>query len=132
MTGMPMLDGHANGQSLAQMLSSAFASMANAQTFPMLTFLSAGVVNIFVPSGGGQWAVQAPIMIPAGVALGVDPSVVAMAIAWGDAWTNMIQPFWALPALAIAGLGAKDIMGYCVITLLFVGLVACGGFLFLT
>ena len=24
-----------------------------------------------------------------------------MAVAWGDAWTNMIQPFWALPALGI-------------------------------
>ncbi len=57
--------------------------------------------------------------------------MVSMAIAWGDAWTNMIQPFWALPALAIAGLGAKDIMGYCVLTLIFVGLVVCGVFYFL-
>ena len=55
-----------------------------------------------------------------------------MAIAWGDAWTNMIQPFWALPALAIAGFGAKDIMGYCVITLLFTGVVIRCGFFFLT
>lgn len=54
-----------------------------------------------------------------------------MAIAWGDAWTNMIQPFWALPALAIAGLGAKDIMGYCVITLSFTGVVISCGFFFL-
>ena len=63
---------------------------------------------------------------------GVDYSVTAMAIAWGDAWTNMIQPFWALPALGIAGLGARDIMGYCIITLIFVGLVVCGGFFLLT
>lgn len=132
MTGVPMLDGQVNGQSLAQMLSTSFASMASAETFPVLTFLSAGIVNIFVPSGGGQWAVQAPIMMPAGEALGVNPSIVAMAIAWGDAWTNMIQPFWALPALAIAGLGAKDIMGYCVITLIFVGIVVSLGLLFLT
>jgi short-chain fatty acids transporter len=52
-----------------------------------------------------------------------------MAIAWGDAWTNMIQPFWALPALGIAGLSARDIMGYCLITLFFVGIVVCGGFI---
>ncbi|RDU73136.1 TIGR00366 family protein [Helicobacter aurati] len=127
-----MMGVSSSGESFAGLLSSMFAKIATPETFPLLTFLSAGIVNIFVPSGGGQWAVQAPIMMPAGQALGVDPSVVAMAIAWGDAWTNMIQPFWALPALAIAGLGAKDIMGYCVVTLIFVGVVVCGGFYLLT
>jgi short-chain fatty acids transporter len=51
----------------------------------------------------------------------------AMAIAYGEAWTNMAQPFWALPALAIAGLGVRDIMGYCVTALLFSGVVFIGG-----
>lgn len=64
-------------------------------------------------------------MILVGLELGISPAVTSMAIAWGDAWTNMIQPFWALPALA-----AKDIMGYCVITLLFTGLVISLGFYF--
>lgn len=117
------------GASLAGTISQFFANISNQVTFPLFTFLSAGVVNIFVPSGGGQWAVQGPIMMPAGHDLGVDPSITGMAIAWGDAWTNMIQPFWALPALGIAGLSARDIMGYCIITLLFAGLVVCGGFL---
>lgn len=121
----------ADGISLAGAISEGFVSISNQTTFPLYTFLSAGVVNLFVPSGGGQWAVQAPIMMPAGAALGVDPSVTAMAISWGDAWTNMIQPFWALPALGIAGLGARDIMGYCVITLIVTAIVVCGGFLFL-
>jgi short-chain fatty acids transporter len=80
-------------------------------------------VNFFVPSGGGQWVVQAPIMMPAGAALGVDAAKTAMAIAWGDVCTNMIQPFWALPALAIAGLGAKDVMGYCIVALLGSGVI---------
>lgn len=127
-----MVGASPDGVSLAGSISNAFVSIANTDTFPILTFLSAGIVNIFVPSGGGQWAVQAPIMFPAAKELGVDYAVTAMAIAWGDAWTNMIQPFWALPALGIAGLGAKDIMGYCIITLIFVGLVVCGGFFFLT
>lgn len=70
-------------------------------------------------------------MIPVGLELGISPAVTSMAIAWGDTWTNMIQSFWALPALTIAGLGAKDIMGYCVIMLLFTGLVISLGFLFL-
>ena len=118
-----------NGISLAGFISNGFVSISNRVTFPLFTFLSAGIVNLFVPSGGGQWAVQGPIMMPAGHHLGVSPSLTGMAIAWGDAWTNMIQPFWALPALGIAGLSARDIMGYCLITLLFTGIVVCGGFL---
>ena len=65
----------------------------------------------------------------AGQAIGVSAAKSAMAIAWGDAWTNMIQPFWALPALGIAGLGAKDIMGYCLIVTIVSGLFICTGFL---
>lgn len=55
----------------------------------------------------------------AALELGVEPAKTTMAIAWGDAWTNMIQPFWALPLLAIAGLKARDIMGFCVIILFY-------------
>lgn len=117
------------GASFAGVISQWFVSISNETTFPLFTFLSAGVVNFFVPSGGGQWAVQAPIMMPAGAALGVDAAKTAMAIAWGDAWTNMIQPFWALPALAIAGLGAKDVMGYCIMALLGSGVIISLGFL---
>lgn len=93
--------------------------------------MSAGIVNFFVPSGGGQWAVQAPIMMPAGATLGVPAAKTAMAIAWGDAWTNMIQPFWALPALGIAGLGARDIMGFCVVNLIYSGVIISLGLMFL-
>ena len=117
------------GVSLAGVLSNFFVSISNDVTFPMLSFLAAGIVNFFVPSGGGQWAVQGPIMMPAGAAMGIENGRTAMAIAWGDQWTNMIQPFWALPALAVAKLEAKDIMGYLVIVLVFTGVVACLGFL---
>ena len=124
-----MMTGAVAGVSLAGVISTFFVSIATTTTFPLFTFLSAGIVNFFVPSGGGQWAVQGPIMMPAGLEIGVPAAKTAMAIAWGDAWTNMIQPFWALPALGIAGLSAKDIMGYCVITLLFSGVVIAAGFL---
>ena len=118
-----------DGVSLAGVISDFFVSISNPTTFPLFTFLSAGIVNFFVPSGGGQWAVQGPIVMPAAAKMGVDAGRAAMAIAWGDQWTNMIQPFWALPALGVAGLSAKDIMGFLVTVLLFTGLVACGGFL---
>ena len=124
-----MMTGAVAGVSLAGVISTFFVGIATTTTFPLFTFLSAGIVNFFVPSGGGQWAVQGPIMMPAGLEIGVPAAKTAMAIAWGDAWTNMIQPFWALPALGIAGLSAKDIMGYCVITFLFSGVIIGAGLL---
>ncbi|WP_163575152.1 short-chain fatty acid transporter [Halomonas faecis] len=112
---------------LAETLSGALISFATETTLPFWSFISAGIVNIFVPSGGGQWAVQAPVMLPAAEALGVDVPRIAMAVAWGDAWTNLLQPFWALPVLGIAGLKAKDIMGFCLIQLFITGAIIAVG-----
>lgn len=118
-----------SGISLGGVMAQACIEISNSVTYPLLTFLCAAVLNLFVPSGGGHWAVQAPVMFTAGASLGVDPGLTGMAIAWGDAWTNLIQPFWALPALAIARLDAKDIMGYCLIDLLITGVIICTGML---
>ena len=119
----------ASGICLGTVMADACIRISNPVTYPLLTFLCAAVLNLFVPSGGGHWAIQAPIMFSAGNDLGVDPGLTGIAIAWGDAWTNLIQPFWALPALAIARLNAKDIMGFCLVDLLISGLVICGGLL---
>ncbi|HUV37082.1 MAG TPA: TIGR00366 family protein [Patescibacteria group bacterium] len=108
---------------LAVTLSQIFVGISTGRTLPFFTYLSAGIVNFFVPSGGGQWAVQGPIMIPAAKALGVPYATTAMAIAWGDAWTNLVQPFWALPLLAVAGLRIRDIMGYTAVVMLYAGVI---------
>jgi len=108
---------------LITVLSDWFVSISTPQTFGVLALLSAGLVNFFVPSGGGQFAVQAPILLDAAARLGVDPAVPIMAVAYGDQWTNMIQPFWALPLLAIAGLKMRDILGYTTVTLVASGVV---------
>ena len=123
-----MVSQNAEGVSLAGTIASFFVNISNEVTFPVFTFLSAGIINFFVPSGGGQWAVQAPFAMPAANEIGLDYGCVAMAIAWGDQWTNMIQPFWFLPILGITGLPAKNIMGYLVVVTLYVGIVACLGF----
>jgi short-chain fatty acids transporter len=101
-----------------------FVNVSNASTLPFLTFISAGVVNFFVPSGGGQWAVQGPVITEAAQQLGVPVSKVIMALAYGDEWTNMLQPFWALPLLGITGLKAKDIVPYTFV------LFVAGGIIF--
>ena len=117
----------ASGICMGTVIADGCIRISNPTTYPLLTFLCAALLNMFVPSGGGHWAIQAPIMFTAGADLGVDPGLTGTAIAWGDAWTNLIQPFWALPALAIAKLSARDIMGYCLVDLLITGVIICGG-----
>ncbi|MBC8421735.1 short-chain fatty acid transporter [bacterium] len=87
-------------------------SVGTQETIPILTMISAGIVNLFVPSGGGQWAIQAPIALESGLQAGIAPGTMVMAVAYGDELTNMLQPFWALPLLAITGVRARDIVGY--------------------
>ena len=114
------------GTGLAALIAQRFVDFSTAHTLPFWTFISSNLISLFVPSGGGHWAVQGPFMVPAAVKLHVDPALTAMATAMGEQTANMIQPFWALPILAIARLGIKDIMGYCVIALL-IGLIVFGG-----
>jgi short-chain fatty acids transporter len=114
------------GTGLAAVIAQSFVAFSTARTLPFWSFISSNIISLFVPSGGGHWAVQGPFMVPAAVKLQVSPAITAMATAMGEQTANMIQPFWALPILAIARLGIKDIMGYCVIALV-IGLVLYGG-----
>ncbi len=97
-----------------------FVAISNTTTYPVFTFISAAIVNLFVPSGGGQWAVQGPVIVKAAQTLHFSIPKTVMALAYGDQWTNLFQPFWALPLLGICGVRARDIMGYCM-TLMFIG-----------
>lgn len=106
-------------------ISSWFAVHSNEGSFPILTFFSAGLINIFVPSGGGQWAVQGPILIETCQTLNIPLAKSVMALSYGDQLTNMLQPFWALPLLGITHLKARQILPYTLILFLI------GGFIFL-
>jgi short-chain fatty acids transporter len=92
--------------------SDALIELADASTLPFYTFLSAGLVNFFVPSGGGQWAIQGPIIVEAVQELHGDLSKTIMAMAYGDQLTNMLQPFWALPILGITRIKAHELLPY--------------------
>lgn len=102
---------------LIEQISDFFISISNETTFPLFTFFSAGLVNIFVPSGGGQWAIQGPIIIEAANHLNIPLGKSVMALAYGDQVTNMLQPFWALPLLGITGLKAREILPYTLLLL---------------
>ncbi|TQR31915.1 TIGR00366 family protein [Campylobacter sp. MIT 99-7217] len=96
-----------------------FIDIANKDNYAVWAFFSSAAINFAVPSGGGHWVIQGPFVLDAAKELGADLGKATMAIAYGEQWANMAQPFWALPALAIAGLGVRDIMGYCITALLF-------------
>lgn len=116
---------------LVILISDFFVSISTPATLPIFTFISAAIVNTFVPSGGGQWAIQGPIIVEAANSLGVNLPKMIMALSYGDQLTNMLQPFWALPLLGITKLEAKDILPYSSILLLAGALIFMGSlFLF--
>ena len=89
-----------------------FIEIGDRKTIPIYTYFSAALMNIFIPSGGGQWAIQGELAIRAGAIYGIDSGKMLLSVAFGDQVTNMLQPFWALPLLSITGVNAKHIVGY--------------------
>lgn len=101
---------------LAAVISKAFIKYSTAHTLPLFTYLTSLVITLFVPSGGGHWAVQGPFAIPAARDLHASLAGTTMAVAMGESVANMLQPFWALPILAIAGISMRRMMGFMVVT----------------
>ncbi len=100
---------------LAQQFSDAIIRFSGPDSLPLLGFFSAGLINLFIPSGGAQWAIQGPIFVEAAQQLDVDTTVITMSIAWGDQWTNLIQPFCSIPLLIVTGLKLRQIYGYLMV-----------------
>lgn len=114
---------------LVEYLSELFIKISTPDTLPIYTFFSAGIVNVFVPSGGGQWALQGPIILEAANQLGTPLPKIVLALAYGDQITNMLQPFWALPLLSITGLKARDILPYSLLFMVTGGCIFIGALL---
>lgn len=108
---------------LVMILANGIATVSTETTFYLWTFLSASVVNMFVPSGGGQWAVQGPVALESAKIMGADLVKTSLMVAYGNCWTNMAQPFWAIALLGITGLEAKDIMGYSIGIMILSGII---------
>ncbi|MEA3146374.1 MAG: short-chain fatty acid transporter [Verrucomicrobiota bacterium] len=117
---------------LAEVISKAFLAFSNGHTLPFWNFVASIIISLFIPSGGGHWAVQGPFAVPAAAQLQTSQAATAMAVAMGEQVANMIQPFWALPVLAIAGITLRRVMGFTVMSF-FVGAIVFGlALLFLT
>jgi len=108
-----------------------FVAISTPFIYPLVTMLSSGIINMFIPSSGGIWMVQGPIMILAANKLGVAFNRVVMAFTAGEVLTNTIQPFWALPLLGATGTEMRTIMGYCMLACLFEFILVALVYLFL-
>jgi short-chain fatty acids transporter len=97
---------------LAEIIGRWFVSIASPRTFPVIIYWYSGILSYFIPSGGSKWAVEAPYVLSAAKTLGVAAPHAVLAYAWGDMSTHFLQPFWAIPLLAIARVEFKDIVGY--------------------
>lgn len=111
------------GSGLMVTFANVFVATSTADTLPFFSFFSGGLINILAPSGGAQWAVQGPVMIEAAQQMGANPGATALGVAMGDQWTNAIQPFWIIPVLAITGIKLRDVMGYLLPILVFLGVI---------
>ena len=95
-------------------MAASLLSVATPSNFPVIAWITGGVLNLFVPSAGGEWAiVGGPIMLAASE-LGIPYGQAIASYAVGDAHTNLLNPFWAIPLLAITGLRARDMFGYAI------------------
>ncbi|MEM4782392.1 MAG: TIGR00366 family protein, partial [Halalkalicoccus sp.] len=112
------IQGMMNASGLSETLAESMLAVSTPETFPVVAWLTAGVVNMFVPSGGGEWIVLGPSVIAAAQDLGVPVGQATIAYAVGDAHTNLFNPFWALPLLAITGIRAREMFGYAITMLL--------------
>jgi short-chain fatty acids transporter len=119
------LMGIMTGTGLAGVLAKAFLRFSTAHTLPFYTYLTSLIITLFVPSGGGHWAVQGPFAVPAARDLHASLGATTMAVAMGESVANMLQPFWALPILAIAGIPLRRVMGFMVTTFM-IALIAFG------
>lgn len=117
------------GSGLVNTIAQWFVHVANAHTLPLWGLISSYFINFLAPSGGGHWVIQGPFMIEAAKTLGADVGKTAMGVMFGNSWSDLVQPFWLLPTLAISGLKLSDVMSYTVVAMLWSAVVLCTGVL---
>jgi short-chain fatty acids transporter len=103
---------------LSDIIAQGLLSVATPETFPVIAWLLGGFMNLFVPSGGGEWGIIGGIIGGTAQELGVPVGKAIIAYGVGDMWTNMFQPFWAIPLLGLTRMRARDILGYTMVVMI--------------
>ncbi|MCR4673065.1 MAG: TIGR00366 family protein [Lachnospiraceae bacterium] len=112
---------------LAATIVAALASVATAKSVPVIAYVSACIVNLFIPSQGGQWIVQGPIMLPLAKQFGNYYPDILNAFVYGDEATNLLQPLYLIPALAVVNMKLKEVWGYCAYLFVIWFIITCIG-----
>jgi short-chain fatty acids transporter len=96
------------GEQLAGMA----AAVSNRYTYPLLTASIATVFAFFIPSSGGQWAIQGFITTKSATAVGVSMQRGLLAMSVGDHMGNLTSPFWYVVIAGIARVDFRVFFGY--------------------
>lgn len=111
---------------LVAIIANAFATHSTVGSFPYLCYFCMAIINFFIPSSGGIFMVAGPALGQAALDLGLEANKFLISFTAGETISNIIQPFWAIPLLGIAGLKMKDIMGYCIVFFVLITLIFFG------
>ncbi len=96
---------------LTSIMAHALIAVASAKTYYMFAYWSASLVNLFVPSQGGQLIVQGPILAEAAKAFHAQYPTMVSAFMFGDEATNLLQPLYIIPALSLVNMKLKQAWG---------------------
>ena len=91
------------------------ASICTASTFPLITAAAGALFACFIPSSGGQWAVQGFVTVKTAMAVGVSVQRGILALGVGDHVGNFITPFWYIVIAGIARVDFRSFFGYGVV-----------------
>jgi short-chain fatty acids transporter len=97
---------------VGEAMASLMTASSNALTFPALSVFAGSVFSFFIPSSGGQWAIQGLVTAKAATALGLTVERGLLAMSVGDHMGNLISPFWYVVVAAIARIDFRHFFGY--------------------
>ncbi len=120
-----------SGSGLTGVIAAGLIAVATPATMPFFAYLSASIVNLFVPSQGGQWIIQGPILVEAAQSMNAHIPTIVNAFILGDEATNLIQPLYVIPALSLVGMKLKNVWGFMAFIWFIWTLVTCAGLLIL-
>jgi len=99
------------GETVAKFL----AGISTTYTFPLLIAISGTIIAIFVPSSGGQWAIQGFVTSKAAETMGISFQRGLLSLGVGDQMGNLCSPFWYVIVAGIARIDFRKFFGYGVI-----------------
>jgi short-chain fatty acids transporter len=88
------------------------AAVSNRYTYPALTAVISTVFAFFIPSSGGQFAIQGFVTVKSALAVGVSPERGMLALGLGDHMGNFLSPFWYVVTAGIVRLDFRAFFGY--------------------